>query len=112
MAFPRDPRGRNKLFDYMNVALILAALVIDGIALWAILVRLTSFGITPNKVAALGENLILLVNLGGLAWFYFCHLIRKADFEKLERWQTSYLYVYFMWMGIVAFLFPIIFHFN
>lgn len=108
----RDPRGRNKLFDFMNLALILASLAIDGIALFAILVRLTSFGVTPNKVAALGENLILLVNLGGLAWLYICHLFRKTDFEKLEKWQTSYLYVYAVWMGVVAFLFPIIFHFS
>jgi len=66
----RNPHDKNSLFDYMNLALILTALIIDGVALSAILFRLSAFGITPNKVAALGENLVLLVNLGGLAWLY------------------------------------------
>ncbi|HCF48702.1 MAG TPA: DUF4153 domain-containing protein, partial [Syntrophomonas sp.] len=43
------------LFDYLNMALIITALLIDGVALSAILFRLSAFGITPNKVAALGE---------------------------------------------------------
>lgn len=107
-------RGMNdkaNLFDYMNLALILMALIIDSVALSAILFRLSAFGITPNKIAALGENLVLLVNLGGLAWLYFRYFIKKIDFIKLERWQTFYLYVYVIWMVIVVFLFPIIFRF-
>jgi hypothetical protein len=33
------------------------------------------------------------------------------DFIKIEKWQTVYLYVYAIWMAVVAFLFPIIFGF-
>lgn len=107
----RDMHDKANLFDYMNLALILAALIIDTIALSAILFRLSAFGITPNKIAALGENLILLLNLAGLAWLYICYFIKKIDFIKIEKWQTVYLYVYAAWMAIVAFLFPIIFGF-
>jgi len=98
-------------FDYLNLALILIAFVIDGVALSAILFRLSAFGITPNKIAALGENLVLLGNLGGLAWLYVVYFKRKCDFIKLEKWQTGYLYVYFIWTTIVAFIFPILFRF-
>lgn len=108
----RDVRQPANLFDYMNLALILTALVIDGVALSAILFRLSAFGITPNKLAALGENLALLGNLAGLAWLYIGYFRKKFDFTKLIKWQTNYLYVYFIWTGIVAFLFPIIFRFN
>lgn len=107
----RDMHDKANLFDYMNLALIMAALIIDAIALSAILFRLSAFGITPNKIAALGENLILLLNLAGLAWLYICYFIKKIDFIKIEKWQTAYLYVYAAWMAIVAFLFPIIFGF-
>lgn len=105
----RDIHDKANFYDFMNLALILTALVIDGIALSAILFRLSAFGITPNKVAALGENLILLVNLIGLAWLYICYFIKKIDFIKIEKWQTAYLYVYAVWMAVVAFLFPVVF---
>ncbi|GGL61766.1 permease prefix domain 1-containing protein [Sporolactobacillus putidus] len=108
----RDSHDNNKLFDYLNLALILAALIIDGVALSAILFRLSTFGITPNKIAALGENLTLLVNLGGLAWLYLRYLVKKNDFPHLEKWQTAYLSVYVIWMAVVAFAFPIMFRFS
>jgi hypothetical protein len=107
----RDINQPANLFDYLNLVLILTALVIDGVALSAIVFRLSAFGITPNKVAALGENLALLVNLAGLAWLYIGYFRSKFSFVKLEKWQTSYLYVYFCWTAIVAFVFPIIFRF-
>ncbi len=107
----RNNQQPPNFFDYLNLALILIAFVIDGVALSAILFRLSAFGITPNKIAALGENLILLGNLGGLAWLYVVYFKRKNDFIKLEKWQTGYLNVYFIWTAIVAFIFPILFGF-
>lgn len=107
----RDINQPADLFDYLNLILIIVALVIDGVALSAIVFRLSAFGITPNKAAALGENLVLLGNLAGLAWLYIRYFMRKHDFVKLEKWQTNYLYVYFGWTAIVAFVFPIIFRF-
>jgi len=107
----RNDQQPPNLFDYLNLALILTALIIDGVALSAILFRLSAFGITPNKLAALGENLILLGNLGGLAWLYVAYFKKKKDFVKLEKWQTGYLNVYFIWTAIVAFIFPILFGF-
>lgn len=107
----RGEHDKAGLFDYMNLALIVAAVVIDSIALFAIMFRLTSYGITPNKVAALGENILLLVNLGGLAWMYLRYFAGKIGFSIIEKWQTSYLYAYAAWMAIVAFLFPVIFGF-
>jgi len=108
----RNPHEKNTVFDYINLALILTALIIDGIALSAIVFRLSAYGLTPNKVAALGENLVLLVNLGGLAWLYIRFFLKKFDFKKIEVFQTSYLYVYALWFGMVAFLLPIFFAFQ
>jgi hypothetical protein len=108
----RNNRQSANFFDYLNLALIFLAIIIDGVALSAILFRLSAFGITPNKLAALGENLILLINLGGLAWLYICYLRSRCDFIRLEKWQTDYLNVYFIWTLIVAFLFPVFFWFK
>ncbi|WP_160316224.1 hypothetical protein [Acetobacterium bakii] len=38
--------------------------------------------------------------------------LTEIDFLKIEKFQTQYLYVYALWLGIVAFVFPIIFGFN
>lgn len=100
------------IFDYLNVALIMIAMVVDGVALSAILFRLSEYGISPNKLAALGENVLLLVNLAALLWLYSRYFMRKIEFEKIEIWQTNYLTVYAIWMSIVVFVFPIVFWFK
>ncbi|MDF2699894.1 MAG: putative rane protein [Haloplasmataceae bacterium] len=108
----RNLHDRKNIFDYINLALIITALIIDLVALTAILVRLQNFGITPNKVAALGENLVLLVNLVILSWQYIRYLTNKIEFKYIEKCQTSYLTIYAIWLGIVAFIFPLLFGFK
>ena len=61
----RDPRTPPGVFDVMQVVLVVSALLADAAALWAIGARITEFGFSPNRVATLAVNLILLVNL---AW--------------------------------------------
>jgi hypothetical protein len=81
----------------------------DAVALWAITARITEFGFTPNRVAALGENVILLVNLAWSAVLYIRFLSGRGSFTGLERWQTSYLPVYAVWAAIVVIVFPPVF---
>src|SRR5439155_18715602 len=69
-ASARDPQARPDFFDGLQLLLVVSALVVDALALVAIGARISGFGFTPNRVAALGENLILLVNLTWSAWLY------------------------------------------
>jgi hypothetical protein len=85
---------------------VVSALLADAVALWAIAARITEFGFTPNRVAALGENAILLVNLSWSAVLYIRFLRGRASFTALERWQTNYLPVYAAWAMIVVIAFP------
>ena len=59
----RDPRSAPSAFDVVQVVLVARALLANAVALWAIAARITEFGFRPNRVAALGENVVLLVNL-------------------------------------------------
>ena len=93
----------------MQVALVISALLADAVALWAIAARISEFGFSPNRVAALGENLILLVNLAWSAVLYIRFLRRRGSFSDLERWQTNYLPVYAVWAAIVVIVFPPLF---
>ncbi len=108
----RDPEAPAGAFDALQLVLVLSALVVDAIALAAIAARISAFGFSPNKVAALGENVVLLVNLVGSAWLYLRFLRGRASFAALERWQTAYLPVYFAWAWCVVIAFPPVFGFQ
>ena len=105
----RDPKSPPDAFDVLQFVLVVSALVVDLLALAAIGTRISEFGFSPNRVAALGENLILLVNLGWSAWIYGRFLLGRGSFLALERWQTAYLPVYAVWAGFVAVGFPPLF---
>jgi hypothetical protein len=105
----RDPRSSPGIFDVMQVVLLVSALLTDAVALWAIAARITEFGFSPNRVAALGENVILLVNLAWSAWLCISFLRGRGSFTSLERWQTAYLPVYAVWAAIVVIVFPPLF---
>ena len=108
-ASARDPQASRDFFDGLQLLLVVSALVVDGVALAAIAARISEFGFTPNRVAALGENLILLVNLAGSAWLYARFLRHRGSFAALERWQIAYLPVYAVWAALVVVVFPLVF---
>jgi hypothetical protein len=105
-ASARDPQAPPDFFDGLQLLLVVSALVVDGVALAAIAARISEFGFTPNRVAALGENLILLINLAWSAWLYACFLRHRCSFAVLERWQIAYLPVYSIWAALVVVMFP------
>jgi hypothetical protein len=105
----RDARAPAGPFDVVQVLLLASALSADALALWAIAVRIDEFGVTPNRVAALGENVILLVNLAWSTVLYSRFVMGRGSFTALEQWQTGYIPIYAAWAAIVAIVFPPIF---
>jgi hypothetical protein len=107
----RDPLAAPDLFDYLQVLLVASALALDILMLAAIVTRITEFGFTPNRVAALGMNLVLLVNLAWSLRLCIAFVRRRSGFGALERWQTQYLPVYGIWAAALVLLLPPIFDF-
>ena len=108
----RGPTDAPGLFDYLQFALVAAALIVDAFVLAGILGRIGEYGFTANRVAALGENLILLVNLAWAAWLALAFLRRRQAVAAAGRWQTSYVPAYLLWAVAVVTLFPPIFSFE
>jgi hypothetical protein len=108
-ASARDPQAPPDFFDGLQLLLMVSALVVDGVAIAAIAARISEFGFTPNRVAALGENIILLVNLAWSAWLYASFLRHRGSFAALERWQIAYLPVYAIWAALLVVVFPPVF---
>ncbi|MGH8836032.1 MAG: permease prefix domain 1-containing protein [Actinomycetes bacterium] len=107
----RDPLAPPGLFDNLQLALVVSALAIDVLVLLEITGRITEYGTTPNKAAALGENVILLANLAWSAWLLLRFVRRHTPFAALEHWQTGYLSVYAAWAWIVVLVFPPLFNY-
>jgi hypothetical protein len=107
----RDPGRPRGAFDLLQVVLVVGALLADTVALWAIADRIGEFGFSANRVAALGVNVILLVNLAWSAVVYVRYLRGRRAFTDLEKWQTDYLPVYAAWAAVVVIAFPPLFGF-
>jgi len=105
----RDPLARPGMFDKLQLALVVCALAIDVLVLFEITARISDYGTTPNKAAALGENVILLANLAWSAWLQLRFVRRQAPFAAIERWQTGYVPVFAAWAWIVVLAFPPLF---
>jgi hypothetical protein len=107
----RDPLAPRGLFDALQLALIIAALALDAAMLTAMLARIAEFGSSPNKIAALGLNLLLLMHLLRAAWLAVGFLRGRLPFATVERWQTRYLLIYGAWATVVVVIFPPVFGF-
>jgi len=107
----RDPYLPPDLFDRLQLVLVVSALAVDLLMLFAMLTRIAEFGFTPNKVAALGMNLVLLVNLTWSAHLILGFLRGRRGFSSTERWQTRYLPVFGVWAALMVGVLPPVFDF-
>ena len=107
----RDPYLPPDLFDRLQLVLVASALAVDLLMLFAMLTRIAEFGFTPNKVAALGMNLVLLVNLSWSAVLILGFLRGRREFGSTERWQTRYLPVFGVWAALMVGVLPPLFDF-
>lgn len=105
----RGTEEKMNVSDYINFALIALALIIDAVALSAIVFRLSSYGITPNRLAVLGVNLLIFANLIWIIVSYVRFLGNKTGPLAIQDAVTKYLPVYGLWAAFVTFTFPLIF---
>lgn len=108
----RDRLTRPGLFDGLQLVLIAAALAVDAVMLGAMGLRIAEFGSSPNRIAALGLNILLLAHLLWSGWLCIGFLRGRSPFAALERWQTRYLPVYGAWAAIVIIVLPPVFSFT
>jgi hypothetical protein len=100
---------KKNIFDYINFALIVLSLAVDSVALSAIVFRLSSYGISPNRFAALGVNILIWANLIWIMLSYLRFLQSKTGPSTIQEAVTKYLPVYGLWAAFVTFAFPLIF---
>ena len=108
----REPSRPPGAMDHVGLVAVVAALALDLMVLGSMVARIGDLGFTPNRAAALGLNLVLLVNLAGAGWRSLRFLQGRMAFHRLERWQTSSLPVVAIWAATVVAVFPLLFGFD
>ena len=108
----RDPSTSPDWMDRIQLVAVVSALVLDVMVLGAMIARIGDLGFTPNRTAALGLNLVLLVNLAGAALLSARFLTRRSRLHRLELWQTTYLPVFALWAATVVVILPPLFAFS
>ena len=108
----RDPSTSPEWIDRIQLVAGVSARVLDVMVLGTMIARIGDLGFTPNRTAALGLNLVLLVNLVGAAWLIARFITGRSTLHRLERWQTTYLPVFALWAATVVIILPPLFGFG
>jgi hypothetical protein len=100
---------KQKFNEMVLFILSIITLIINLIALSAIFYRVGEYGLTPNRLAILGSNILIFINLILITIDLFKINFKNTELEKVEFTISKYLPVYIIWTLIVVFGFPIIF---
>jgi hypothetical protein len=105
-------KENNRLDSIILLALSMVTVIVNGIALSAILFRISEWGITPNRLAIMGANILMLSNLLAITFRLFKSVAKKGSLGEVENSISMFLPVYILWTIIVAFIFPVLFRFT
>ena len=103
---------QRQLTIWILFLLSMVTIIVNGIALSAILFRISEWGISPNRAAVLGGNVLILINLLLVTAQLLKVLSKKADLTIVGKAISSYLPLYMIWTMVVTFLFPLLFGFK
>jgi hypothetical protein len=102
----------SKIGTLLLLGLSILTIIINGIALSAIVFRISEWGISPNRLAILGSNILILTNLLIVTYSLFKTVKDRDAIEKVENSIAAFLPIYVLWIVLVIFIFPILFNFQ
>ena len=102
----------SKVGSLILLLLAVLTIVVNGIALMAILFRISEWGFTPNRLAVLGGNVLILTNLLFVTYRLSLAVYKGSGNEGVERSIAQFLPIYSIWTAIVVFGFPFVFGFE
>ena len=105
-------KENNRISLLFLFALSILTIITNGIALSAIGFRIFEYGITPNRLAVLGSNLLIFTNLIWITHQLLQSIKKKAEAESIEQAIAFFLPIYGLWTAIVVFIIPVLFGFK
>ncbi len=104
----RSPERAVGWDDRLRLGAVSATLLLDAGVLATMAIRLGGLGATPNRIAALGLNVVLLGALGGTAWRLGRAVRGRGGMAAVEDWQARTVPVLVGWAALVAVLLPLL----
>ncbi|MBC7125487.1 MAG: DUF4153 domain-containing protein, partial [Bacteroidales bacterium] len=108
----RVNNSTNNYYTIIFTALSTIALLINVVALLAILYRITEYGITPNRLAVTGSNLLFFTHLILILTNLLRVIQKKQHLTIIEQVTAKFLPYYGLWLIFVVFILPLIFNFK
>lgn len=106
------PNSKNKTQILILFLLSAVTLLVNGVALSAVLFRISEWGITPNRAAVLGANVLMLIHLVFVWVKLFGALTKRNELSLVGKSMALFLPIYGIWAAVVAFVFPLVFGFK
>ena len=103
---------KNKFSLIVLFGLSALTLIVNAIALSAIVYRINEFGFSANRIAVLGGNLLIFINLVLVSYKLFLTSFKNGTIEEIEESIAGYLPIYAIWTGLITFLVPLLFQFK
>ena len=103
--------AKSKIHLIMLSCLSLLTIIANGIALSAIAFRLSEFGVSPNRIAVLGANLLMFIHLLFVSFALVKNIKGKAGIREIETEIALFIPAYAVWAAFVTFVMPFIFKF-
>lgn len=111
-AFTGRQSEAKSFYIIVFIALLVEAVIINSVALSAIIYRTVQFGISPNRAAVIGGNILMFINIAVIIFQLFKFIKNGSNNDDLNRSVTFMLPVYAAWTVFVSFVFPFIFWFS
>jgi len=86
----------------MLFGLSVLTMIVNGIALSAIVFRISEWGTYPNKLAVLGGNILILINLLFVTFRLYKTIKDKNEIYRVEKSMALFLPVYSLWTALVV----------
>jgi hypothetical protein len=103
---------KNKFSIVILFGLSALTIIVNSIALFAIVYRINEFGFSANRIAVLGGNLLIFINLLLVCYKLFLTSFKNGSIEEIEESIAGYLPIYAIWAGLITFLIPLLFQFK
>lgn len=105
-----NSQGKNQASqNWLLLLLALATLLVNAVALSAIIFRINEWGFTPNRTAILGINILMMVHLIWVGKDLFLTVRSRKSIDQVGQTISNFLPAYLVWAGFVTFLFPVVF---
>jgi len=107
-----NPLKDSKLMNIIHIGLLASTLVVNAIALSAILYRWAELGTTPNRVAVTGANILIFIHLIRITYQCVQNNFLGNTQQSIESTIASFLPIYSLWSVVVVVVLPIAFNFS